>query len=104
MSKPKAKNSPLRDYMLELHKKGIKVTFYEGRPENPADRSQMFFVEMPAGYSIEEHVDILSKINKALNESAMMHKDDPPQKLTRQVAADYVSRVKLFKEQTSRNK
>ena len=103
MSKPKAKNSPLRDYMLELHKKGIKVTFYEGRPENPADRSQMFFVEMPAGYSIEEHVEILSKINKTLNASAETHKDDPPQKLTRQIASDYVTRLKLFKEQTGGN-
>ena len=35
----KARNSPLRDYMLELHKRGIKVVFYEGRPEVPDDKS-----------------------------------------------------------------
>lgn len=64
--------------MLELHKRGIKVTFYDGRPEVPADRSQMFFVEMPVGFSIEEHVDILANIDKAMKISVEMTKGDPP--------------------------
>lgn len=104
MSGPRARNSPLRDYMLELYKRGIKVTFYEGRPEVPDDMSQMFFVEMPAGYSIEEHVEILAKINTAIKESAEMYKDLKPKKLTRQVASQYVSRLRKFKEDTSVNR
>ena len=100
----KARNSPLRDYMLELHKRGIKVTFYDGRPEVPGDRSQMFFVDMPKGYSIEEHVEILTKIHRAIKLSAEMAKDDPPARLTRQVAAQYVNRLKMFNEDTGRNK
>lgn len=90
--------------MLELHKRGIKVTFYDGRPEVPADRSQMFFVEMPAGFSIEEHVEILANINRALKESAELAAKEPPAKLTRQVAAQYVSRLKMFNADTGRNK
>ena len=100
----KARSSPLRDYMLELHKKGVKVTFYDGRPEVPGDRSQMFFVDMPRGYSIEEHVEILAKIHEAVKRSAEMTKDDPPAKLTRQVAEQYVSRLKMFNEVAGRNK
>ena len=100
----KARNTPLRDYMLELHKKGIKVVFYEGRPDVPGDKSQMFYVEMPKGYSIEDHVDILANIDKAMKMSVDMTKGDPPAKLTRQVAAQYVSRLKLFNEESGRNK
>jgi len=96
----KARNSPLRDYMLELHKRGIKVTFYEGRPEVPADRSQMFFVEMPKGATMEEHVEILAKVNKALKDSAGLTEGLPEEKLSRRVAMEYVSRVKLFNEKT----
>lgn len=104
MSKARARNSPLRDYMLELHKRGIKVTFYEGRPENPDDRSQMFFVEMPTGYTIEDHVEILSEIQKALDRSATTSAAEGKGRITRQVAEDYVSRAKLFREQTRLNK
>ena len=100
----KARNSPLRDYMLELHKRGVKVVFYEGRPEIPDDKSQMFFVDIPKGYTIEEHVEILAKINEAIRKSAEMTKGDPPAKLTRQVAAQYVSRLKMFNEDAGRNK
>lgn len=103
MTAPRAKNSPLRDYMLELHKMGIKVTFYEGRPEVLEDKSQMFFVEMPAGYSIEQHVEILRKIQSAIKLSAELVSKEPRAKLTRQVAANYVSKLKLFKEH-SKNK
>jgi len=99
----KAKNSPLRDYMLKLYKLGIKVTFYEGRPENPADRSQMFFVEIPKGYSIEQHVDIIRNIHIAIKASAEMDQPKERGKLDRQTAMDYVKRLALFKEQSGHN-
>ena len=98
--KPRARSSPLRDYMLELHAMGIKVTFYDGRPEVPDDKSQMFFVDIPKGYTIEQHVEILEKIHRAIRLSAELAAKEAPSKITRQVAASYVSRLKLFKDAT----
>lgn len=93
----RAADSPLRDYMLSLHRRGIKVTFCKGNEESPGDNSQFFRVEMPSGVDFGEYEEILTEIAKRVDESARLARERGTQKLTRQVAASYVSKVAEFR-------
>jgi len=97
----KAKNSPLRDYMLSLHKQGRAVSFCEGNGTDEADQKQRFFIKMPSGASMEEHLEILRLAFDAVASSADMSKSLDKQKLTRQLAASYIEKEQLFKKETS---
>ena len=80
----KAKNSPLRDKMLELHRAGVDVKFIG---ENGA---QVFKVVL-GKQTMEEHIRILGEVWKAINTSATSVSTE---KLTRQTALSFVEGMK----------
>lgn len=84
----RARQSPLRDLMLELHRLGIEVKFYDGRPGHPD--ADVFFVKMPAGFSMEETCKILSRIHKAMDESVGLR---PQPLLSYQSASAYIGQM-----------
>jgi hypothetical protein len=88
----RAKQSPLRDLMLELHSKGVTVKFYPGRPGQPD--ADVFYVSLPAGFGLENSVALLGQIDKAMIASSA---STPKQKLTRESALSYVSRLEQMK-------
>ena len=92
----RARQSPLRDLMLSLHRSGIEVKFYAGRPGQP--EADVFFVKMPEGKSMEDHVSVLQQISQALNESA---EASPPQLLSYQSAAAFVEQIQQLHNQTT---
>ena len=81
----KARNSPLRDKMLELHKSGIDVKFIgEGS-------AQVFLVKMGRGVSLDDHFKLLEDIRISIDKSVESARD---QKLTRQSAQEFVESMK----------
>lgn len=88
----RARQSPLRDLMLELHQSGIEVKFCKGRPGWEA--ADVFAVNLPAGLSLEESCSILARIYRAINESA---ESSPPRLLSYKTAASFVEQVQELK-------
>lgn len=80
----KAKDSPLRNKMLELHRAGVDVKFIG---ENGA---QVFKVVL-GKQTMEEHIRILGEVWKAINTSAASVSTE---KLTRQTALSFVEGMK----------
>ena len=80
----KAKDSPLRNKMLELHRAGVDVKFIG---ENGA---QVFKVVL-GKQTMEEHIRILGEVWKAKNTSATSVSTE---KLTRQTALSFVEGMK----------
>ena len=80
----KAKDSPLRNKMLELHRADVDVKFI-GK-----DGAQVFKVVL-GGQSMEEHIDILSGVWRAISASAASVSTE---KLTRQTALSFVEGMK----------
>lgn len=93
----RARQSPLRDLMLSLHRSGIEVKFYAGRPGQP--EADVFFVKMPEGKSMEDHVSVLQQISQALNESA---EASPPQLLSYQSATSFIERMDELERDSSK--
>lgn len=80
----KAKDSPLRTKMLELHKAGIKVEFVgEGD-------AQIFKVVL-GGQTMEAHCKILDEVWRAINASVLSASTE---KITRQSALSFVEGMK----------
>ena len=94
----RARQSPLRDLMLELHKQGIEVKFYGGRPGQPD--ADVFFVKMPEDSTIEEHIEILRRVDEAMQKSAAAQ---PPQLLSYKSASAYVETVRELERDSSEN-
>lgn len=84
----KAKDSPLRNKMLELHRAGVDVKFVG---ENGA---QVFKVVL-GKQSMEEHIKILDEVWKAINASADSVNTE---KLTRQAALNFVEGIKKLNQ------
>jgi len=80
----KAKDSPLRDKMLELHRAGVDVKFIG---ENGA---QIFKVVL-GKQAMKEHIKILDEIWRAINASVLSASTE---KLTRQSALSFVEGMK----------
>jgi hypothetical protein len=95
----RARQSPLRDLMLSLHRSGIEVKFYAGRPGQP--EADVFFVKMPEGKSMEDHVSVLQQISQALNESA---EASPPQLLSYQSATSFIERMDELERDSNEHK
>ena len=84
----KAKDSPLRNKMLELHRAGVDVKFIgEGD-------AQVFKVIL-GKQSMEAHVKILDEIWRAINASASSVSTE---KLTRQSALNFVEGMKKLNQ------
>ena len=81
----RARQSPLRDLMLELHQRGVKVKFYAGRPGKPD--ADVFFVELPDSMDLEDSIEILSRIDDAMTLSST---PKPRSRLSYDDAAFYV--------------
>ena len=79
--------------MLDLHAKGVSVKFYPGRPGQPD--ADVFYVSLPAGFGLENSFALLSEIDKAMIASSS---STPKQKLTRESALSYVSRLDQMKK------
>lgn len=95
----RARQSPLRDLMLELHRLGIEVKFYDGRPGHPD--ADVFFVKMPAGFSMEETCKILSRIHKAMDESVGLR---PQPLLSYQSASAYIGQMDELERDSNEHK
>lgn len=81
----KAKDSPLRNKMLELHKSGVDVKFIgEGN-------AQVFLVKIRRGVSLDDQFKLLEDIRVSINESVESARN---QKLTRQSAQEFVESMK----------
>ena len=80
----KAKDSPLRNKMLELHRADVDVKFI-GK-----DGAQVFKVVL-GKQTMEEHIRILGEVWKAINASAASVSTE---KLTRQTALSFVEGMK----------
>ena len=81
----KARNSPLRDKMLELHRKGVEVRFIgEGS-------AQVFMVKIGRGVSLDDHFKLLEDIRRSINMSVNQANHE---KLTRQSAQEFVESMK----------
>lgn len=80
----KAKDSPLRNKMLELHRAGVDVRFIG---ENGA---QVFKVVL-GKQTMEEHIRILGEVWRAINASVASVSTE---KLTRQSALSFVEGMK----------
>ncbi len=85
----KAKDSPLRDKMIELHRAGMNVKFIGG------DEAQIFVIDMKKGVEFSEYARILEEVRCSINravESAMHAK------LTRQSALSFVESMKKLNQ------
>lgn len=80
----KAKDSPLRNKMLELHRAGVDVKFIG------EDGAQVFKV-MLGKQTMEETEKILSDVWRAINASVLSASTE---KLTRQAALNFVEGMK----------
>ena len=89
----KARNSPLRDLMIELHNQGITVKFYDGRPGQ--ENADVFFVQMPAGVSLAETCELLARIDRAMEQSVAL--SPSPKKLTYASALSYTQQINEMK-------
>lgn len=81
----KAKNSPLRDKMLELHRAGVDVKFVGD------DDAQIFVVKIERGVSLDQHFAMLEEIRRSIDRSIVCRSD---KRLTRQSAQKFVENMK----------
>lgn len=84
----KAKDSPLRNKMLELHRAGVDVKFIG---ENGA---QVFKVVL-GGQSMDEHLQMLDDIWEAMGSSIS---STSTEKITRQAALSFVEGIKKLNQ------
>lgn len=85
----KAKNSPLRDKMLELHRAGVDVRFVGD------DETQIFVINMKEGVEFSEYARILEEVRCSINRSV---ESATPAKLTRQSALSFVEGMKKLNQ------
>ena len=83
----RAKDSPLRDKMIELHSKGIEVKFI-------GDKSSSVFRVTLGSQTPEEHMDIVREVWEAIVSSCDREKSTDTKKLSRQDAISFVNGVK----------
>ena len=85
----KAKDSPLRDKMIELHRAGINVKFIGG------DEAQIFVIDMKKGVEFSEYARILEEVWCSINRAV---ESASHAKLTRQSALSFVESMKKLNQ------
>lgn len=84
----RARQSPYRDLMLELHKQGVKVKFYSGRAGQ--ENADVFFVQLPESMDLEDSCEILRRIDEAMARSI---EQSPPRLLSFASAIAFVENI-----------